>query len=137
MNIIGNKDLTDTPCVGICSTTNIGDDICKGCGRLAEEVIYWNTYSDEKKIEINKRILIEKRSVKVSKNIFNSIAEYSEKFPDEVYPGNLWKCERKGEWFLRWYAEKDEYGCCEIKERPIEVVDEYLDIPKFLRRGTD
>ena len=28
MNINGIKDLTDSPCVGICSATALGDDIC-------------------------------------------------------------------------------------------------------------
>ena len=28
MNISGEKDLTDSPCVGICSATALGDDIC-------------------------------------------------------------------------------------------------------------
>jgi predicted Fe-S protein YdhL (DUF1289 family) len=56
MKINGERDLTDSPCVGICSTTNVGDDICFGCGRSAEEVILWNTYSDDEKIRINNRL---------------------------------------------------------------------------------
>lgn len=57
MKISGERDLTDSPCVGICSTTNVGDEICRGCGRTDVEVIEWNTYSDQQKIEINKRLL--------------------------------------------------------------------------------
>lgn len=30
------------PCIGICSTTSFGDDICRGCGRTAEIVRDWN-----------------------------------------------------------------------------------------------
>jgi predicted Fe-S protein YdhL (DUF1289 family) len=56
MNIFGEKDLTDSPCVGICSSTNVGDEVCIGCNRTAAEVIEWNTYSDEKKIQINLRL---------------------------------------------------------------------------------
>lgn len=56
MKISGERDLTDSPCIGICSTTNLGDDICLGCGRTAQEVIDWNTYSDAQKIAINKRL---------------------------------------------------------------------------------
>jgi hypothetical protein len=56
MNIFGEKDLTDSPCVGICSSTNLGDEICIGCKRTAQEVIDWNTYSDQQKIEINRRL---------------------------------------------------------------------------------
>jgi predicted Fe-S protein YdhL (DUF1289 family) len=56
MKINGEKDDTDSPCVGICSSTNVGDAICIGCGRTAEEVIEWNTYSDQQKIAINLRL---------------------------------------------------------------------------------
>jgi predicted Fe-S protein YdhL (DUF1289 family) len=56
MNIKGERDMTDSPCVGICSTTNVGDDICRGCGRTAVEVIDWNGYTDQEKIAINKRL---------------------------------------------------------------------------------
>jgi len=56
MKVNGEKDLTDSPCVGICSTSNVGDDICIGCNRTAQEVIDWNSYTDEKRIEINLRL---------------------------------------------------------------------------------
>lgn len=56
MKINGEKDLTDSPCIGICSSTNLGDEICMGCGRTAEEVIEWNTYTDEQRIAINLRL---------------------------------------------------------------------------------
>ena len=56
MKINGERDMTDSPCVGICSSTNMGDAICIGCGRTAEEVIEWNTYSDEQRIAINQRL---------------------------------------------------------------------------------
>lgn len=56
MKINGERDMTDSPCIGICSTTNVGDDVCRGCGRTAQEVIDWNSYPDHKKIEINERL---------------------------------------------------------------------------------
>lgn len=56
MKINGERDNTDSPCVGICSTTNVGDEICIGCGRTYLEVIDWNTYTDEQKILINTRL---------------------------------------------------------------------------------
>ena len=61
MKVNGERDLTDSPCVGICSTTNVGDDVCMGCGRTAEEVIHWNTYSDEQRVAINMRLQGEQR----------------------------------------------------------------------------
>lgn len=56
MNIKGKQDLTDTPCIGVCSATALGDEICRGCGRTFDEVRLWNTLSDEQKIAINKRL---------------------------------------------------------------------------------
>ena len=56
MDILGNKDATDSPCIGICSATSFGDAICIGCGRTFEEVIAWNTYTDEQKSAINRRL---------------------------------------------------------------------------------
>jgi len=44
------------PCVGICSCTSQGTDICLGCGRASREVIEWNSYSNEKKRSITTRI---------------------------------------------------------------------------------
>lgn len=37
-----------TPCVGICSTI-YGDEICRGCVRTYQEIIHWNSFSDEAK----------------------------------------------------------------------------------------
>lgn len=56
MDIAGNKNLTDSPCVGICSATSLGDAVCIGCGRTFQEVIDWNGYTDEQKIAINQRL---------------------------------------------------------------------------------
>ena len=56
MDIKGNLDLTDSPCVGICSATALGDAICLGCGRTFDEVIQWNTLTDEEKITVNRRL---------------------------------------------------------------------------------
>ena len=44
-----------TPCIGVCST-GIGDRVCRGCKRFAHEVINWNSYSDEEKLAIDKRL---------------------------------------------------------------------------------
>lgn len=49
------RALTDSPCVGRCSTV-LGDDVCRGCGRTFEEVCTWNTMSDEEKTLINLRL---------------------------------------------------------------------------------
>jgi uncharacterized protein len=56
MNIFGERDLTDSPCVGICSASALGDEVCVGCGRTFDEVRLWNTLSDQDKIKINTRL---------------------------------------------------------------------------------
>ena len=49
-------DKTRTPCIGICSTTSVGDVICRGCKRFAFEVINWNAYTEEEKRAVLARI---------------------------------------------------------------------------------
>lgn len=45
----------DTPCIGICSTI-YGDEICRGCKRHYQEVIDWNTYSENQQSQIFNRL---------------------------------------------------------------------------------
>ena len=45
-----------TPCIGICSTTSLGDRVCRGCKRYAIEVIDWNSYDDRAKSAVLARI---------------------------------------------------------------------------------
>jgi predicted Fe-S protein YdhL (DUF1289 family) len=45
-----------TPCIGICSTTSLGDKICRGCKRFGFEVINWNRYSEDEKRAVLRRI---------------------------------------------------------------------------------
>jgi predicted Fe-S protein YdhL (DUF1289 family) len=44
-----------TPCVGICST-GIGGNVCRGCKRYAHEVIRWNSYSQQERQIIWRRL---------------------------------------------------------------------------------
>lgn len=60
MNIKGEKNLEDSPCVGVCSTT-YGDAVCMGCGRTFDEVHQWNQMTKEEKIRINGRLLKNKK----------------------------------------------------------------------------
>lgn len=48
------KSPTASPCVGRCSH-NVGDDVCRGCGRLVEEVRDWGGYSDAEKIAVKQK----------------------------------------------------------------------------------
>jgi predicted Fe-S protein YdhL (DUF1289 family) len=59
MSVLGKRTIHSSPCVGICSATALGDSICKGCGRTAEEVRDWNGYSNATKERINKRLTVQ------------------------------------------------------------------------------
>ena len=48
-------DTPSTPCIGFCSTS-LGDSVCKGCGRTAEEVDGWLTLSEEQQRRIWERV---------------------------------------------------------------------------------
>ncbi|WP_192036866.1 DUF1289 domain-containing protein [Halomonas sp. YLGW01] len=37
-----------SPCVGLCSTT-VGDDVCRGCQRHADEIRDWPAYESEER----------------------------------------------------------------------------------------
>jgi len=62
-----------TPCIGICSTTSVGDSICRGCKRYAFEVINWNSYDDEQKLAVLNRI--EKLNTQIIENKLRIVAE--------------------------------------------------------------
>jgi len=47
--------LPDSPCVAVCST--LFDETCRGCGRTADEVANWVSFSTEHKREVWERIL--------------------------------------------------------------------------------
>ena len=49
------KSKYKTPCIGICSATALGDEICVGCGRTFDEVIKWNQMPNEEKAEVKQR----------------------------------------------------------------------------------
>ena len=45
-----------TSCIGICSTTSLGDNVCRGCRRYSFEVIKWNSYDPQEKTAVLTRI---------------------------------------------------------------------------------
>jgi predicted Fe-S protein YdhL (DUF1289 family) len=54
-NIV-KSNTTRTPCIGVCSTTSLGDSICRGCQRYSFEVIQWNSYVNQEKEAVLRRI---------------------------------------------------------------------------------
>ncbi len=62
-----------TPCIGICSTTSLGDSVCRGCRRYSFEVIKWNSYGPQEKKAVLKRI--EKLVSQIFENKFHIQSE--------------------------------------------------------------
>ena len=62
-----------TPCLGICSTTSVGDVVCRGCKRYAFEVIDWNGYDVEAKSAVLSRI--ERLSTQILENKLRIFSE--------------------------------------------------------------
>ena len=56
--------MADSPCIGICTVTQWGDDRGKGCGRTALEIRQWGKYSDIEKKLINLRNANEKYAIR-------------------------------------------------------------------------
>ncbi len=50
-----SSDNPSNPCIGFCSTS-LGDEVCKGCGRTAEEVDQWLSLSHEQQQRIWQRV---------------------------------------------------------------------------------
>ena len=59
----------DTPCIAICSTSQ-GDAVCKGCGRLFDEVQRWPEFSPAQKRQTWRRITLSGKAWR-----FNTYAE--------------------------------------------------------------
>jgi predicted Fe-S protein YdhL (DUF1289 family) len=45
--------MVDSPCTGYCRTEN---GVCQGCGRTIDEIMVWQSLSDEEKEEIIERV---------------------------------------------------------------------------------
>jgi len=56
---MNNNEITaDSPCIGVCRLDNRG--VCEGCKRTVKQIRDWWDYTDEEKIEINKKLNINK-----------------------------------------------------------------------------
>lgn len=44
-----------TPCIGVCSTV-YGDNVCRGCKRMSQEIIDWNGLTEAEKRAYYKRL---------------------------------------------------------------------------------
>ena len=86
------KNLSSTPCIGICSTT-FGDDVCKGCKRFSHEITNWGKFSTDERAVVNSRleqfkitILEEKFSISDSELFESKMNEFSINFNSSLEP---------------------------------------------------
>lgn len=71
-----------TPCIGICSTTSLGDRICRGCKRFGFEVINWNRYSDHEKRAVLNRIDLLTTQIMAARVRITSVAKLQQALDD-------------------------------------------------------
>ena len=72
----------DTPCIGICSTSQ-GDDMCKGCGRTFDEVQLWPAMTPAEKRSTWRRITLDATSWRFGRYSDRALEKIeSDKSPD-------------------------------------------------------
>lgn len=77
-----------TPCIGICSTTSVGDPICRGCKRFAFEVIDWNMYTPEQKQAVINRLEQQIRPIVEARFIIRSPTALAQGLKQQGVPYN-------------------------------------------------
>lgn len=114
-----------TPCIGICSTTSVGDPICRGCKRFAFEVINWNSYDDEAKNAVMQRI--EQLSVQILRNRF--IVVSNERLANALRQGNIpFDIERSPYYWLHNLLKKQHRDLPDLARIGVEVRPEYRNV---------
>jgi len=132
-----------TPCLGICSTTSLGDTVCRGCKRYSFEVINWNGYDEQAKSavlrrieKLNTQILENKLRIFSLPNLRNGLNHFHIPFDESLSPycwlHNLLKkahqhiesLEEYGVYALPEYAELSAPELSELIERELLVLCE-------------
>ncbi|NKB31890.1 MAG: DUF1289 domain-containing protein [Pseudomonadales bacterium] len=143
-----------TPCIGICSTTSLGDAVCRGCKRYSFEVINWNAYDAASKDAVLKRIeklicqiLENKLRIFSVPNLKSGLERASIPFDDELSPycwlHNLLKKNHRqienlkdyGAYTLPPYEQHSLEQLCELIEQELLVLcqahfDRYFELPR-------
>lgn len=132
-----------TPCLGICSTTSLGDAVCRGCKRYSFEVINWNAYDSLAKSavlsrieKLNIQILENKLRIFSLPNLKSGLEQFQIPFDESLSPycwlHNLLKkahrridrLEEYGVYALPEYAHLSLHELSELIEREILVLCE-------------
>ena len=115
-----------TPCIGICSTTSLGDRVCRGCKRYAFEVIHWNRYDPVEKNAVMMRI--EKLVCQILQNRFRifsvpNLASGLQQKQVPFDPGLSPYC------WLHNLLKKQHRQLGDLKEFGVYVLPEYEGVP--------
>lgn len=132
-----------TPCLGICSTTSLGDAVCRGCKRYSFEVINWNGYDAQAKSavlnrieKLNTQILENKLRIFSLPNLKGGLEQFQIPFDESLSPycwlHNLLKkahqridrLEEYGVYALPEYAQLSLHDLSELIEREILLLCE-------------
>lgn len=60
------RDIHETPCVSVCSTT-IGDEVCQGCGRSTVEVGRWFEMTVEERARVWARVNADRGTIRYAR----------------------------------------------------------------------
>lgn len=78
-------------------------------------------YWDQPKRE---EIAVDHSAAMMSSATFSKLHEYSGSLPSGKYEGKMWRLNRGGVWYLRWYqADPNDPNMLLIPVRPIVIVD--------------
>ena len=132
-----------TPCLGICSTTSVGDVVCRGCKRYAFEVIGWNGYDNQAKSAVlsrierlNTQILENKLRIFSAANLKAGLERFQIPFDESLSPycwlhnllkkghGRMENLEEYGVYALDNYAGMPLRELCEIIENDLLLLSE-------------
>lgn len=132
-----------TPCLGICSTTSLGDMVCRGCKRYSFEVINWNAYDDDAKSAVLKRIdrlnsqiLEDKLRIFSVLNLKSGLERYQIPYDDSLSPycwlhnllkkahNRIEKLEEYGVYAIGDYANLSMKDLCESIDKDLLLLSE-------------
>ncbi len=132
-----------TPCLGICSTTSLGDVVCRGCKRYSFEVINWNSYDDAAKSSVlqrierlNTQIIENKLRIFSEPNLKAGLERFHIPFDESLSPycwlhnllkkahGRIDKLEEYGVYALPEYADMSLQVLCETIEKDLLLLSE-------------
>ncbi len=116
-----------TPCIGVCST-GIGDDVCRGCKRFADEVVRWNGFNIEERRAVIQRL--DKLLVETVKNKITIVD--ADRLKQQIQFQQIAFDEDKDPYC--WVFELLRYGASQIKtieDFGIEINSEWKNISLF------